>query len=267
MLDRGLLKSRAKEFLRNYFWQAFAVCLIVSILSSGFTVTYKFDKDGYEDKPFYMSNSSIDLPQKHYYTIGPGDTDAQYLLLSSTVSSNVIRIALTPFIFMIVAAIALGRMLYLIFVAHVLLVGRARYFLEGFKGPSNIGTLFSPYTRGEWVITAKKMLIMKIYLLFWYLLFFIPGVVMSYAYRMVPYILSEDPTLPIEEAINKSKSMTNGIKMDMFVLDLSFIGWYLLTVFTCGIGVPFVHTYYQTTLAKLYESLTPEDIDPALLPA
>lgn len=49
MFDRGLLKNQAKEFLRNHFWQAFVVCLIVALLTGGSNVNYKYDKDGISD--------------------------------------------------------------------------------------------------------------------------------------------------------------------------------------------------------------------------
>lgn len=93
----------------------------------------------------------------------------------------------------------------------------------------------------------------------WTLLLIIPGIVKSYEYRLVPYILSEEPYLPSDEVISKSRDMTDGHKWDMFVLDLSFLGWHLLGYLFFGIGSIFVHPYEQATYAKLYDTLSGSD--------
>ena len=56
----------------------------------------------------------------------------------------------------------------------------------------------------------------------------VPGIIKHYEYRMIPYILAENPTMPREEAFQISRRMMMGQKMDVFVLDLSFIGWFIL---------------------------------------
>lgn len=261
MFDRGLLKGRAKAFLSNHFWQAFAVCIIVSILTGGFSVTYKFDKDGYDDVNFLGIETPYNsMFEKQYYTIGANEADFGYLLINVPASNNVLRIPLNPVILLIVAAAAFVGFLWTTFIVQVLIVGQARYFLDGFKGKGSVGTLFSPYGRGEWIKIAGKMFIKNLYLFFWFLLLIIPGIIKSYAYRMVPYILAEDPTISISEAIRRSNEMTNEIKFEMFILDLSFLGWYLLGLIPCGLGVIFVVPYHQATLGRLYESLTQDSI-------
>lgn len=261
MIDRGLLKNRAKGFLRNHFWQAFAVCIIVSILTGEFGVTFKFDKDGFDDtKLFGMETQFEDLLQKKYYSIGSDDADFGYMLVSLRGSNNVLRVTLNATVLIILTAIVVAGLLWRIFISEVLIVGQARYFLDGFKGQGSFETLFSPYSRGEWIKLAGKMFVKNLYLFFWLLLFIIPGIIKSYAYRMVPYILAEDPTLSISEAIRRSNEMTNQIKFEMFILDLSFLGWYLLGLIPCGLGVLFVVPYHQATIGRLYESLSQDSI-------
>lgn len=99
------------------------------------------------------------MPKKTYFTIGSDEADFGYILVTPRASNNVLRIALNPVILLIAAAIALGRLLWVIFVSQVLVVGQARYFLDGFKGQGSIGTLFSPYGRGEWLSIAGKCLL------------------------------------------------------------------------------------------------------------
>ncbi len=69
---------------------------------------------------------------------------------------------------------------------------------------------------------------------------------------MVPYILADNPSIGAERAIQLSNRMTGGEKWDMFVLDLSFLGWYILGMLALGIGVIFVNPYVDSTKAELY---------------
>ena len=74
-----------------------------------------------------------------------------------------------------------------------------------------------------------------------------PGIIKSYAYRMVPYILADNPKMDAMEAIALSRKMMDGQKWNTFVLDLSFLGWYLLGILALGIGTLFVHPYKFST--------------------
>ncbi len=92
----------------------------------------------------------------------------------------------------------------------------------------------------------------------WSLLLVIPGIVKSYSYLFSTYILAENKNKPALECINESKAMTNGHKMDLFVLHLSFIGWILLIVVTLGIAAIWVTPYMQATFTNAYNMLKPQ---------
>lgn len=98
----------------------------------------------------------------------------------------------------------------------------------------------------------------------WYLLLIIPGIVKSYAYRMVPYILGDNPHIGTERAVALSEQMTQGHKFNIFVLDLSFIGWYLLGALLFGVGTLFVLPYDNATNAELYLTLRENAIQQGL---
>ena len=84
----------------------------------------------------------------------------------------------------------------------------------------------------------------------------IPGIIKSYEYRMIPYILGETPNIPKEEAFALSRAMMTGNKWKAFVLDLSFLGWYILSGLTFGIlGIFYVNPYVEQTSAALYQKL------------
>lgn len=89
----------------------------------------------------------------------------------------------------------------------------------------------------------------------WSLLFVIPGIIKGLSYSMSLYILAENKGKSAMECINESKQMTEGHKMDLFVLGLSFIGWLLLVAVTFGIAGIWVGPYMNTTYANAYNSL------------
>lgn len=97
----------------------------------------------------------------------------------------------------------------------------------------------------------------------WSLLFIVPGIIKSISYSMAMYILAENKGMNPMEAIKKSKEMMNGHKMEYFVLMLSFIGWSLLGIITCGIGFIWIAPYMSATFANFYNIIkgTPEIIE------
>ena len=96
-----------------------------------------------------------------------------------------------------------------------------------------------------------------LYTFLWSLLFYIPGIIKGISYSMSMYILAENKGKSAKECIEESKAMTEGHKMELFVLALSFIGWVLLGAITFGIAYIWVLPYMQATLANVYQSLKP----------
>lgn len=88
----------------------------------------------------------------------------------------------------------------------------------------------------------------------------IGAIILAYAYSMVPYLLYDYPELSVREAMKISREMTRGQKWNLFILDLTFIGWIILCIFTLGIGVLFVEPYQQAARAAFYDDLKAEKI-------
>ena len=85
------------------------------------------------------------------------------------------------------------------------------------------------------------------------MLFVVPGIMKAYSYRLVPYILADNTDIAPMDALKLSQEMMNGHRMNAFILDLSFIGWFILTLLTCGLlGIFYVNPYYHATNAELY---------------
>ena len=116
-----------------------------------------------------------------------------------------------------------------------------------------IGTLFNGFQ-----CFGKSILLyilITIFTLLWSLLFIIPGIIKAYSYSMAFYILAENPDMTAKEALNESKLIMNGHKMELFVLQLSFISWILRTCITFGIVGIYVYPYMQLTTTNFYHNI------------
>lgn len=98
-------------------------------------------------------------------------------------------------------------------------------------------------------------LLVSLFTYLWSLLFVIPGIVKGYSYAMTNYILLDRPELGAADAITESRKMMDGHKMELFLLDLSFFGWYCLVVLTFGIASLYVTPYHMGARAAFYETL------------
>ena len=94
-----------------------------------------------------------------------------------------------------------------------------------------------------------------IFVFLWSLLFIIPGIIAGYRYRFALYNLCENPEMGVMEALNMSKAQTWGHKWELFVLDLSFIGWNLLCGLTLGILSIWITPYIQQTDIGYFEAI------------
>ena len=95
----------------------------------------------------------------------------------------------------------------------------------------------------------------NVLILLWTLLLIVPGIVKSLAYAQTPYILLDNPKLSTVEAIHLSREMMFGYKGKLFLLLLSFIGWGILCIFTCGVGFLWLAPYMQSSMAAFYEDV------------
>lgn len=145
--------------------------------------------------------------------------------------------------------------LYKIFVGNIVQNGCMGYLTKSIHNEEpSIGEAFSGFKNYSSVLSAT--LLRDVYTFLWSLLFIIPGIVKSYSYSMVDFIKAENPSIPANKAIEMSKTMTDGYKGNLFYLDLSFIGWNMLSVLTFGLlSILFVNPYYLCSKAYAYEQL------------
>ena len=140
----------------------------------------------------------------------------------------------------------------LLLVGAPLKVGNAHFNRCIYNGwDTSVGDMFR---RGfdDYGRNLGGMLWMYLFIFLWSLLLVIPGIVKSYAYFAAPYILSEFPGVKPTDAIKLSMRMTDGYKAELFVLDLSFLGWHLLSGLTLGLlGILYVNPYYHAKQSGL----------------
>ena len=126
------------------------------------------------------------------------------------------------------------------------------------RGLPNAGESLSAGFTENPVRTILTHILEAIYLIGWFLLLIIPGWIKIYAYGMKVFLLNKEVHLGPNEAITRSRRMMNGYKADMFILDLSFLGWYILSIFTLGILLLYVIPYHYTTrilyMEEIYDS-------------
>ncbi len=116
---------------------------------------------------------------------------------------------------------------------------------------------FKGFTKafGESIVLC---LLQSVFIFLWSLLFVIPGIVKTYSYALAYYIANDNPTLGANECITKSREMMSGHKWQLFCLDLSFIGWYILGALCLGLGTYLVTPYHQMARANFYAELKME---------
>ena len=140
-----------------------------------------------------------------------------------------------------------------VFVGKLLKMGGYRFFILNQTAQPGIGTLLDGFRSGHYVNIVLTMFLRDLFTTLWSLLLVVPGIVKHYEYLMVPYIIAENPAMDYKEAFQISKQMMDGEKMEAFIMDLSFLGWYLLSAVTCGLlAIFYVNPYVQASFAEMY---------------
>lgn len=134
-------------------------------------------------------------------------------------------------------------------------IGMAGYFLNHLRGLNPDWK--SLYREGldNYGNYFKVGVVTQLVIFLWSLLFIIPGIIKGYEYYFVHQIMHDNPNLGQKQARDLSKRMTDGFKSEIFVMNISFILWYILTAFTLGIAYLFVGPYIACTSAMYYENL------------
>ncbi len=158
------------------------------------------------------------------------------------------------------AVLALVFSLLNVFVFNPLKVGGYLFFKKNNQEKADLNELIYAF-KNNYANSLVTILLTDVFTFLWTLLFIVPGIVKSYSYAMVPFLIADHPDLQPMEVIKKSQQMMDGYKWQAFVLDLSFLGWQILSILTLGIlGIFYVNPYYYQTKAGLYEFLKDQEV-------
>ena len=221
-LNRATIKAQAKELIKGRVFILFLIIFVVNLLMNGIS---------------YITSSVSTLPQ--VLQNGVENFSPDTFQQTTTTSFNFVGflgLVLAPL------TIALSGL-------FLNVVRGAQYDLGG-----EFTYVFKNTFDSNYVQKFLLKLLVGIFTGLWSLLFIIPGVIYHYKTYFVDYIMADNPNMEWKETIQLSKKITNGHKGELFMLDLSFILWDILTVITAGIAGIYVLPYVETTKALYYEN-------------
>lgn len=223
MWTRKDLKTIGKAALHRNYWVTVLVTLIYGFLAAD-----------YSDRVFdFVKESLSDDPVEAW---GP-------------VAWTILAVGATIILIWTVIMI-----LVRIFIGNMIEIGSMRYYLENSEKKSSLRLILYGFQSGDYGKNTLTLFLRDLYSVLWTLLLIVPGIIKSLEYSMIPYILAENPKMSRKRAFELSKAMMDGQKWDAFVLDLSFIGWFILGGITLGVvDVMYTNPYVNTTWAELYK--------------
>lgn len=152
--------------------------------------------------------------------------------------------------------------LVLFILALPLTWGYQTLFLGAVRGgEATAKDMFEGYNKELFSRVLTTTLLYYVYVFLWSLLLLIPGCIKAYSYAMTPYILKDNPEMKNNAAIEESMRMMDGHKLELFLLDLSFIGWALLSILTCCIGFLWLTPYMNMARVNFYEDLKKASVE------
>lgn len=225
MLTSKELRVKAWNSLKGKYWRAFLVILVLGLLASIGTS---------------LETGSQNLTET-INLVDPSEMDETMELGAAVVGT-------------IATVMAVVGMAISLFVGNAADVGLAHYFILNTDSKPSFADAFYGF-KVKYLRNIGTLLLVGIKLALWSLLLVVPGIIKSFEYAIIPYILADDPEISSKEAFRKAKEMMMGNKWRLFKLNFSFFGWFVLCVVTCGLGTPFLLPYVSAANAEFYAEL------------
>lgn len=280
MWKRRELKDKAKKVVHKNYWTAIVVCFLIALLTGEFGTSivgiWQADDSVNPNYVIYHEKERLELQEYEidsFFTKRNREEtlDETQVKILETVKANLNSVmkpqkyifkiwdAITLFninqnrLGILLCIVAVLAFAFTVFVADPLIVGGKKYFLKAReRSNTKIGIIGEIFRKEHWMNVVSIMFLRNIYTALWYLTI-IGGMIKTYEYRMIPYILAEDPKIKRKEAFRISKQIMKGNKWNTFILDISFFGWNLLSVLTFGLlSILYVNPYNAATMAELY---------------
>lgn len=231
MWTRQQLKTDAKDAVGRNYWNCVVMGLVSAVLVGiiGFT-------------------SQVNVTPQVTQVLNRAEIRVNPVVVSTVLSLGGISFSLS-----------FVSLLFNLFLRNPLNVGVDRFFLVNAQDSAALKELIYSFNERRYLNTVGAVLLKKLFIWLGYILLIVPGICLSYSYRMVEYILADEPDMKPMDALRKSKEMMQGNRWKAFVLDLSFLGWLVLNALTFGIlGIFYLTPYMTQTNAGLYRALKAE---------
>lgn len=292
-INRSLVKSQAKQIIKDKIFALFVLSAIVIFLTQGLTIGVNVYTDsddienlfGPKNSNGYSDNSNQNTPEdffKYFNGEQSDDNDNSYddddsyddgdsssdnpiesfgqsynggdtgITNTSVNTSSIGYFSDTGIRGLTVLSIVLSPLLVSLLGFYVILVKRdpSEQFSLG-EEIKNIFKVSFDATYGKKLVVS---ILRTLFITLWCFLFIIPGIVYNYSSYFSFQIMCENPNLKPMEALKLSKKMVAGNRGELFALDLSFIGWWILCGISFGIASIYAIPYYLTTQALYYEN-------------
>lgn len=232
-MTRQTIKQNAKEALRFRYWPIIGVELIAGALMGG--------ASGFSG--------------------GVGGNSANFKEAANDPETAKIFAGILAVIVGVALIASLVGLLYTFLFGNVIKVGISGIRLKAYHKESfRIVDLFSGLK--SYKKNIGTMALQTLFITLGFMCFFVPGIIVALGLYEVPYMLADDPNISGMEAIRRSWENMKGHKGELFVLHLSFIGWILLTILTCGIlAVFYTGPYMALSEAGFYRGMHPAQIE------
>lgn len=240
-MDRIFYKTRAKVNLQGKWLVAALVSVILLIATGRDVVSFKVDGSSSSNGSFF-NDQVVDRAASYVPFSGAFDFFESNL-------GPFIGLFIPFFLIALAAGLAFNA-----FILGPLSLGAYQFFRRNDLGEEqmDIQQFLWAFRSPSYGNIVRILFIRSVKTFLWSLLFIIPGIVKHYEYSMIPYLLTKDPGISLEEAFGRSRELTTDRKGSLFVLDLSFIGWYLLGSIPFGLGTAFVKAYETQTIAGIF---------------
>ena len=219
-MNRVELKTKAKELIRGNKWYILKPLVIFAVASIVITLIA------------YLLDSALGLTTTETVIIG----SKAYVTNSGGIISDIVG-----------ALVGLAGCVFGVAYAYYVLM-----FIRGGKLEMND---IVDWAKEHWTIAILVTLLTGLIIIGCTILLVIPGIIAAIGLMFYQEVCADNPELKTTEIVKKAWDMTNGHKMDLFVLGLSFIGWAIVAVFTFGILYIWLAPYMTVTLTLAYEEL------------
>lgn len=225
-LDNKVIKSNARDFIRGRLWMFWSVLLVVGIIES---LANSLPQWIFGDRLSNLSDIIAGNPDNIPKEISSSVFGWYYVL------NVLITIVLIP-----------------------LNIGVAQNVLAWSRGEdvNKWKVLFGGFNSAKIFFKQVGVVVLNTILCaLWAILLIVPGIIKGLAYSMYPYVLRDEPDLSVWQTLKKSEAIMKGYKGKLFLMYLSFVGWFILGAFTFGILYIWLTPYVMTSTVKFYDDV------------